>query len=143
VQKFMLVIAAVAVVAAAGCSSDPQGVTVEDAWGRPSPAAAANGAFYMTIVGGSEADTLTSASSEACGTTELHETTMTDGAMSMQPVAGGIPVPADGTVTLEPGGLHVMCLDVGDGFVVGDSVSLELTFTVSGEMAVSAEIREE
>jgi copper(I)-binding protein len=35
-----------------------------------------------------------------------------------------------------------MCLDVGEGFAVGDTVDLTLTFEVAGEIAVSAEIRE-
>jgi copper(I)-binding protein len=126
----------------AGCSSDSGGVSVDDAWGRPSPAAAANGAFYMTITGGGEDDTLTSVTTDVCGVTELHETTMTDGSMSMRQVSEGIAVPAAATVVLEPGDLHVMCLDVGEGFVVGDSVDLELSFASQGTVSVTAEIRE-
>lgn len=125
---------------AVGCGGDDS-VTIEDAWGRPSPMSAANAAFYMQITGGSEADTVVSASSSACGATELHETTMQDGVMSMQELSEGIAVPANETVSLEPGGMHVMCLDA-DTFEIGDMVAIDLEFAAAGTVSVEAEIRE-
>ena len=117
-------------------------VTVEDAWGRTSPAAATNAAFYMAINGGAAADTLVSASSDACGLTELHISVMTDGVMSMQHLPGGIDIPADETVMLEPGGLHVMCIDRQQEFLAGDSIPLTLQFAGAGTVDINAEIRD-
>jgi periplasmic copper chaperone A len=74
--------------------------------------------------------------------TQLHETTMTDGSMSMSEVDGGITIPAGEGVTLEPGGLHVMCMNVTEPLEVGDTVDLELEFAEAGTVAVTAEIRE-
>lgn len=140
--RITLLIALVALVAAA-CGGSSGGVDVEDPWGRPSPSAAENAAFYMTLVGGSEADTLTAASSDACTMTEIHETSMTDGQMSMAPVPDGIEVPADTTVMLEPGGYHVMCMGVTEALEAGDTVDVNLEFASGEEATVNAEIREE
>ena len=126
----------------AACSSGESSVSVEDAWGRTSPAAATNAAFYMGLEGGSEADTLVSASSEACGVTELHISVMTDGVMSMQHLPDGIAVPAGETVMLEPGSFHVMCIDRQQEFVAGESIPLTLEFSGAGTVKVDAEIRE-
>jgi len=134
--------AALAIIATA-CGGDSGEASVGDAWGRPTPDAAANTAFYLTITGGSSDDTLVSASTDACGEVQLHETTMTDGSMGMQEVEGGIAVPAGGTVILEPGGLHVMCMAVTQPLVVGDSVDLVLEFDEAGAVSVTAEIRDE
>ena len=125
---------------AAACSSSDD-IAVEDVWGRPSPMMEGNGAFYMQISGGGEDDTLVNASSTACGMVELHETSMSDGVMSMQHLPEGIPVPAGETVSLEPGGLHVMCMNVTDPFEEGDEIDVDLVFESGMEMTVTAEIR--
>jgi copper(I)-binding protein len=125
----------------ASCSPTDE-VQVSDAWGRPTPDAAVNTAFYMTIEDGGGGDTLVAVATDACGMTQLHETTMTDGSMSMSEVDGGIAIPAGEGVTLEPGGLHVMCMNVTEPLEVGDTVDLELEFAEAGTVAVTAEIRE-
>ncbi|MFZ0492953.1 MAG: copper chaperone PCu(A)C [Acidimicrobiia bacterium] len=124
----------------AGCTS--QGLTVADVWGRPPPSAATNAAFYLTINNGGEADQLVSADSSACGTAELHEMyDKGDGVMGMRPVEG-IEIPAGGSVTLEPGGLHVMCIGRLADFTPGDHVPLTLEFQNAGTIEVNATIRE-
>lgn len=137
--RIVLLVAVIGLIAAA-CSSGSD-VSVEDPWGRPSPMSAGNAAFYMEITGGDTDDTIVSATSSACGITELHETTMSDGVMSMQERPDGIPVPAGETVFLEPGGLHVMCIDA-DQFELGDMVEVDLQFADAGTVSVEAEIRE-
>ena len=129
------------------CTSPPEGpaITVEGAWGRPSPKVATAGAFYMVIKNsGSEADKLIGGSSEACGVVELHEAYMTDeGAMGMRPVTGGyIEVPAGGQAELKVGGLHVMCIEKLVDFEVGAILPLTLQFEKSGEMTLEVEVRE-
>jgi copper(I)-binding protein len=127
--------------AACGGSAD---IEVSDVWGRPSPAAATNGAFYMVISNNADAvDHLVEASSDACGVAELHESMMSDGVMSMSPVgAAGIEVPAGGEAVLEVGGLHVMCIDKQADFVEGDSYEITLEFANAGEVIIEAQIKE-
>jgi copper(I)-binding protein len=66
---------------------------------------------------------------------------MGGGMMTMQPVES-IEVPADGTVALEPGGYHVMLLDVQKELVPGDTIEVTLTFELAGEVTVTADVRE-
>jgi copper(I)-binding protein len=139
-------ILALLVLSLAACqsSSGPE-ISIEGAWGRPSPKVAAAGVFYMTIKNtGSEADKLLSASSSSCGVVELHESyDMGDGVMGMRPVEGGfIEIPAGGQAELKMGGLHIMCIDKLDDFTEGAVLSLTLEFEKSGEMAVDVEIRQ-
>lgn len=125
---------------------DPAGeLVISDVWGRTSPAAAENGAFYMTITNNlGEDEELLGAASAACGMTELHEMYMKEqDVMGMRPVEGGvIPIPAGETVTLKVGGLHVMCMGKTQEFNPGDEIPITLTFAVSGTREVTAEIRD-
>ncbi len=135
-------IAALALVAAAcGGGAD---IEVADAWGRPSPSVAANGAFYMVITNNTDsADHLVAASSPACAVAELHESMMNDGVMGMAPVGpAGIEIPANSQTTLKVGGLHVMCIDKQAEFVAGDTFSVTLEFENAGTVDVEAEIKE-
>jgi copper(I)-binding protein len=63
------------------------------------------------------------------------------GMMEMREV-DQIDVPADTTVELEPGGLHVMLLDVQRELTPGETIDVTLTFELAGEMTVQAEVRE-
>ena len=123
-------------------TSGSDGIVVDDPWGRSSPMVANNGAFYMTIEGSDADDRLVSAYASVCGTTELHQTIVTDGVMSMQQAEGGIGIPAGGEAVLAPGGYHVMCIDKDIEFKVGDIIPLTLTFAVAEMQTVEAEIRE-
>ena len=58
----------------------------------------------------------------------------------MQPV-DGIVIPAGGTVTLEPGGYHVMLMGLTGDLAAGQVVRLTLTFRTAGAIGVSAEVR--
>ena len=140
-----LILAALALSACAPKAGGAQ-IRVENAWGRPSPAAASAGAFYMTIYNdGSEADTLLSAASPACMMAELHESYMMDnGAMGMRPVEGGsIEIPAGGSVELKVGGLHVMCMEKMADFAAGDRYEITLQFEKAGKIVIEAEIKEQ
>lgn len=62
------------------------------------------------------------------------------GMMKMQPV-DKIEIPAGGTVKLEPGGYHVMMLDMGKTLNPGDTIEVTLTFEKAGTKKVTAEVR--
>lgn len=93
---------------------------------------------------GADDDALIGARSPACGTVELHESYMNDeGAMAMQPVAGSqIDVPAGGSAVLEPGALHVMCVEKLEDFAEGAELELTLQFENAGDITFEVEIRE-
>jgi copper(I)-binding protein len=127
--------------AAAAESSDPQ-ITVMEPWSRPSPMKAGNGAVYMMLMNkGNSDDVLLSAETDVAETVELHETKMENDVMKMGPIPN-IEVPAGGSATLEPGGKHVMLINLQEELVPGEKISLTLNFEKSGSVTVEAEIRE-
>lgn len=127
-------------VSACGGSSDPE---VKDAWARTSAQSQENGAVYMTITGGDSADRLVKASvsSDVAAMAQVHQTSMEDGVMKMSEV-DAIDVPADGEVTLEPGGYHVMLMQLAEPLVSGEEIEVTLTFEDAGDIEVTAEVRD-
>lgn len=94
---------------------------------------------YMAIVNaGAVDDTLVAVTVDAsvAGATQFHEMSMEGGVMRMGALAGGIPVPAGATVTLEPGGLHVMLTRLPGGLAEGQEIPATLTFERAGEVEV-------
>lgn len=98
-------------------------------------------AMYMTIKSTGEADRLVSATTPISPMVQLHETTMVDGAMKMQEVAGGIPVPAGAEVMLKPGGLHVMVMNLKEPLKPDQTVQFELTFEKAGKVSLTAPVK--
>jgi copper(I)-binding protein len=68
-------------------------------------------------------------------------TAMGGGMMTMRPVER-IDVPAGETVALEPGGYHVMLLDLAAPLEVGATVEVTLTFESAGTQVVTADVRD-
>ena len=103
-----------------------------------------NTAVYVELTNNGEVDTaLVGASADFADTFELHEMVADDeGVMTMQPVDGQrIDLPAGETVTLEPGGLHVMGLGVNTPLAEGDVVAVTLEFDGGCTVTVDAEVR--
>jgi copper(I)-binding protein len=124
-------------------SSATGSMKVTGAWARPSMGMDRAGAAYLTIRNdtGSD-DALIAVATPASATAELHETTTaSDGSMGMSPV-DEIPVAAGGSATLEPGGFHIMLIDLTEPLVAGQKIDLTLTFRKAGEVKVSAEVKE-
>jgi copper(I)-binding protein len=133
----------------AACAQDPPELAVRDVWSRPTVAgpdvihdASVPGVAYLVIenVGGAD-DRLISVASSVCGRAEIHVTHQMEGHMHMAAVEGGVPLPAGASVALEPGGLHIMLLELQRGLVKGDRFELELEFEHSGRQSVEAEVR--
>jgi copper(I)-binding protein len=112
-------------------------IMIEQPWSPATPRGAPTAAAYMTIMNhGASADTLTGGSSPA-GKLELHEMSMTNGIMSMRPVAGGLPIPAGGTVTLNPQGkYHFMLTGLKAPLSEGERVPAVLTFAKAGAVKI-------
>ncbi|MEZ4518538.1 MAG: copper chaperone PCu(A)C [Chloroflexota bacterium] len=102
----------------------------------------ATGAVYMHITNHTDQDdALIGAAVPGCGVVELHEMSMDGDVMVMRPVEGGkIVVPAGETVVLQPGGLHVMCMDKTVEYAIGDMVPVTLEFETAGTRELTAEV---
>jgi len=129
---------------AAQCGAAPAREAAESKIMVMEPSARAsipNGAVFMKLMneGGAD-DVLLSAQSGVAETVELHQSKMDEnGVMKMSPVPD-IPVPAGETVTLEPGGLHVMLLGLKEELAVGDKFSLTLNFERAGAQTIEVEV---
>lgn len=100
-------------------------------------------AAYFTITNDGEADdVLLSASAGGFGSVELHDTVVEGGAASMVEQTDGIPIPAGGSVTLEPGGLHVMLISAEDAIAAGDEIEITLEFEEAGEVVIVSTVRD-
>ncbi len=114
---------------------------VMEPWSRPSPMVAGNGAVYMTLMNeGRQADALISAESDVAEVVEIHQTTMVDDVMKMSPVEK-IEVPANGSSKLEPGGYHVMLINLKQELTPGETIELTLNFENSEPMTIQADIQ--
>ncbi|HEV2516281.1 MAG TPA: copper uptake system-associated protein [Devosia sp.] len=99
------------------------------------------GGGYLTITNkGSQADRLLSAASPVAGVTQIHEMKMEGDVMKMKELPDGIEVPAGSTVTLSPGGLHIMFMQLKQALVEGTNVPLTLTFEKAGVVEVQLDV---
>ena len=96
-----------------------------------------NGAGYMTITNkGTAPDRVNCVSDDASEQCQIHSMTMDGGVMRMRPVEGGLEIKPGETVTLKPGGFHVMFLDLTHPLVQGQSVEATLKFEQAGTVEV-------
>ena len=117
----------------------PAELSVRDAWARATPPGTSVAAVYLTIEGGSRADTLRAASTSIAMMTQIHAVTEADGMARMRE-ADGVPIPARGRVVLAPGGLHVMLMGLERPLAAGDRFDVTLEFAVAGRRVVSVQV---
>ncbi|KAB1911671.1 copper chaperone PCu(A)C [Micromonospora sp. AMSO31t] len=85
-------------------------------------------AAFGTLVNDGGADATITAASTDVSPVELHEMTMKDGKMVMQPKQGGIVIKAHSSTVLQPGGEHLMLMDLKRPVRAGDELTVTLTF---------------
>lgn len=106
-------------------------------WTRATPPNAKVGGGYLTIMNsGSTADRLVSATSAVAGKVEVHDMKVENGVMKMRPLSDGLDIPAGETITLAPGGFHVMFMKLTEPFKEGEMVKATLVFEKAGSVDV-------
>ncbi|WP_168735259.1 copper chaperone PCu(A)C [Pseudothauera rhizosphaerae] len=106
---------------------------------QPPPNAPAAGAFMTLRNTGATEVRLVAASSPAAGRAELHTHRHEDGMMKMRRIEA-IAIRAGGEAVLQPGGLHVMLMDLKSPLGEGDVVPLELQFDDGSSLRVDAPV---
>lgn len=107
-------------------------------WSRATPNGAKVAGGYLSVTNtGSEPDTLTGGTFDEAGSVEIHSMSMEGGVMKMAPVENGLVVKPGETVTLKPGGLHLMFLGLKEPLKKGDTVKGSLTFAKAGSVPVT------
>jgi copper(I)-binding protein len=146
----------VLVAALTGTGRAATSIVVSDAWSRP---AIATGVAYLTIANHSaRPDRLISAASPVANAVELHESTETKtsmgsmgsmgsmngmtmgGVASMHRVAF-IPIPAEGTADVSPGGYHIMLIGLRNDLHSNQTFPLRLHFARAGWIVTIVRVR--
>lgn len=134
----MLLIPALALLTACGQGGEAN-VEVSEAWARPTRGDAP-GAVYVTIENkGGEDDRLVSVMTDQAAMAMVHQTEMSGGVARMR-MAGEINVPAGTSITMVPGGTHIMLEGLRTPLQTGHSFPLVLKFRESGEEKVSVRV---
>ena len=114
--------------------------TVAEPWIRGTvPQQKATGMFaHITSAKGGK---LVSASSPVAGVVEIHEMAMDGNVMKMRAVANGLDLPAGKAVALQPGGYHVMLMDLKQQLKAGDTVAVTLVIEGAGKVRETVEVQ--
>lgn len=121
--------------AEAGMAAQPTGAAMASMDGP-------TGAVFLSIRNNSGApDRLVKAESAVAGAVELHTATNEGRKMSMRPV-DAIDIPAGGSVTLKPGGFHIMLIGLKRDLKVGDTFEVVLRFEKAGPITVQSHVRQ-
>lgn len=136
--RFVFVAAAFTVSAGALAQN---GIELRAAWARATPPGAEIGAAYLEIRNaGAKPDRLLSASTLAAKRVEVHVTQRDGDVMKMREVKA-LEVPARQSVRLEPGGTHLMLLDLAGPLKAGERFKLRLRFERGGEVETEVQVR--
>lgn len=137
-------------------ADDPAGITTRDAWIREavlpegSPTADHEGheddetssgvisALYLVIENhGDEPVELTGVEADVARVVEIHQTENQNGLMKMRP-AESVEIPAGGEVAFEPGGFHIMLIDINRALEPGNEVAVTLLFNTGDRLELPA-----
>jgi hypothetical protein len=130
------VLTALAGLAAAALAAPPAAIVASRAWTRPAMAGM-NAAGYVTLANrGRAADRLTGTASADAARVSIHVSRQIGAVMTMRPVAA-LDIPAGGSVTLAPGGYHLMLEGLKRPLRSGDKIAVQLHFARAGNMKVS------
>ncbi|MCH9675211.1 MAG: copper chaperone PCu(A)C, partial [Gammaproteobacteria bacterium] len=126
---------AVAAIAVSSWSQAEGTMHIEDAWARPLPPVAPNGAAYFTIHNAGVDDRLVGIESPVAEQAQMHVHVHQNGVMKMRHVPQML-FPAESTTTLKPGGHHVMLLKLRKPLETGAKFTVTLMFEKAGRVDV-------
>ena len=116
-------------------------ITIERPWARASAPGQTVGGGFMTILHqGATEDRLVSATTPMAREVQIHTMNMDGGVMRMSPVERGLAIPAGGRVVLQPGGLHLMFMELSAPLVAGSTFPVTLRFANAGDIKVEFNI---
>lgn len=130
------------------CNKPPAGIRIDDAWVRASAVTSPMGetnnmpmtAAYLLITNDSHnTDRLLGAESAAARVVEIHQTVMQNDVASMQHMPS-VEIPGGGTLKFEPGGYHLMLIDLQQPLAAGDEIEITLNFETAGKVTLTAAV---
>lgn len=125
----------------AGCAGQGK-LAIEDPWARPANAGDNSAAYFTIDNPTSSADVLRSASGTVAASLEVHMSKMENGVMKMQPQES-VEVPAKNKVNFQPGGLHIMLVNLKQDLKPGDRFDLTLQFDKAGAQTIQVTVKDQ
>lgn len=114
---------------------------IHDAWTREAPPSTEVMAAYLTLHNHTaKTFTLVSVSSPDFNRVEMHRTEEHDGMMKMLPVSR-VMISSNGSVSFQPGGMHLMLMKPKKALKNGDTVSLKLMFSDKSSLKTSVPVK--
>jgi copper(I)-binding protein len=115
-------------------------IEIDTPWARATIGTARPGSAYVTFRNtGDLPEELVEISTPAAAHPEVHEMTHEGGVMKMRP-AGPLEIPPGEEVRLEPGGMHIMLMQLRQPLEEGERIPITFIFGEAGEITVSAPI---
>lgn len=106
-------------------------------WARATAPTSPAGAGFLTIKNtGSTPDRLVTAKCPTAGMVQIHEMKMDGNIMRMRELEHGLEIPPGATVSLAPGGFHLMMMQLKEPLKQGTRVPCTLTFDKAGSIDV-------
>ncbi len=118
-----------------------ESIHVKDPYARAVPPGQPNSAIFLQLENiSTTAHSLIKVSSNVSKTAELHAHIHEGGMMKMRRI-DKIDIPAQGQTKLQPGGLHIMLVQLQQTLKIGDIVIVTLEFEDNSEITVQAPVR--
>jgi copper(I)-binding protein len=140
-----IALAATLVVLVAGASAQDYTkgpLVIDRPWSRATPHGATVAAGYLVIENkGPNPDRLVSVAAEIAGRSEIHEMAVDQGVARMRPLARGLEIRPGAAVKLEPGGRHLMFVDLKRPLKPGERFKGTLVFEKAGPVEVEFVVR--
>jgi copper(I)-binding protein len=111
-------------------------IVIEKPWARATPKGADVGAGYLTIRNNGAASERLTGGAADFATVEIHEMKTESGVMQMRELTGGLAIPARGSVSLAPGGYHLMFTHLTHPLTKGETIKATLEFEHAGPVEV-------
>jgi copper(I)-binding protein len=149
VRRLILLLTVMGLVAA-GCGGGDD-ITIDGQWARNSPKNVKMGAAYMTFES-AEGDVLVSGSVDpsVAEAVEIHAMMPVEGSTEEEGMAmmemveiPDLEILAGEPTVLQPGGFHVMFINIAKPFEIGEVIELTLNFENAGQKVIEVEVMEE
>lgn len=127
-------------VAMGAAGSATSGIQVVRAFAFAPPTQSEAAAYFIARNGGAAADTLVAIHSADAASAMVHGQE-TDGGRVRMTARGAIPIAAGDSLVLEPGGTHLMLVDLRRRPQPGDTMRVTLEFAQAGRLAVDLPVR--
>lgn len=121
-------------------TSSASSVVVERPWARATPGGAKTGAAYLTLINNGESkDQLLGATTPVADKVQFHSTTDENGMSRMREIPV-IDLAPHGRTTFNPGGMHIVLVDLKQPLKEGQTFSLTLSFARAGKVDVAVPV---